>query len=278
MLICNPVEQHGNNPRQNVIAIIPARLESTRLANKLLLDLAGKPLILRTFEQAGKAKNVSRVIVATDSLEILKIVEASGGEAVLTSTHHQSGSDRVAEVAENLPENSIIVNVQGDEPLISPGTIEKAVAAILHDEAVDIATTSESIHEIKDVLSADVVKVLTDENGFALYFSRSPVPFLRDEAKKYGSLEKALLNDANLLSHFRKHTGLYVYRREYLLKFTKLKQTRLEKLEMLEQLRALENGARIKVVEATESSIGVDTREDFERVKEILGKRLAVSD
>ncbi|HEX8247970.1 MAG TPA: 3-deoxy-manno-octulosonate cytidylyltransferase [Pyrinomonadaceae bacterium] len=264
------MEQHGNNPRKNVIAIIPARLESTRLANKLLLDLAGKPLLLRTLEQAEKAKNVARVIVATDSPEILKIVEASGNEAVLTSANHQSGSDRIAEVAANLPENSIIVNVQGDEPLISPVTIEKAVEAILADETIDIATTCEPIHEIKDVLSADVVKVVVDENGYALYFSRSPIPFLRDEAKKHGSLENALLNDANLLSHFRKHTGLYVYRREYLLKFTKFEQTNLEKLEMLEQLRALENGARIKVVEAAESSIGVDTAVDFERARQIL--------
>ena len=274
MITCNPVEQHGKNPRQNVIAVIPARLESTRLPGKLLLDLGGKPLILRTLQQAGKAKNVSRVIVATDSPEILKIVEAGGGEAVLTASSHQSGSDRIAEAAENLPENSIIVNVQGDEPLISPGTIEKAVEAILADETADIATTSEAIHDAKDVLSADVVKVLTDENSFALYFSRSPIPFLRDAAKKYGSLENALLNDADLLSHFRKHTGLYVYRREYLLKFTRLEQTRLEKLEMLEQLRALENGARIKVVAATESSIGVDTPEDFERVKKIFGNGL----
>jgi 3-deoxy-manno-octulosonate cytidylyltransferase (CMP-KDO synthetase) len=267
------VEQHGNNPRQNVIAVIPARLESTRLAGKLLLDLGGKPVILRTLEQAQKAKNISRVIVAADSEEIRKIVEASGNEAVLTSTNHQSGSDRIAEVAENLPLNSIIVNVQGDEPLISPLTIEKAVEAILQDETADIATTCEPIHDAKDVLSADVVKVVADKNGFALYFSRSPIPFLRDETKKHGSLENALSNDSNLLAHFRKHTGLYVYRREYLLKFTKLEQTQLEKLEMLEQLRALENGARIKVIEVAENSIGVDTREDFERVKEILENR-----
>ncbi len=273
MIICNPVEQHGNNPRQNVIAVIPARLESTRLPNKLLLDLDGKPLILRTLEQARKARNVSRVIVATDSPEILKIVEESGNEAVLTAKNHQSGSDRIAEVAENLPESSIIVNVQGDEPLIPPATIEKAVAAMLADETADIATTCEPIHEIKDVLSADVVKVVIDENNFALYFSRSPVPFLRDEAKKHGSLENALQNNPELLSHFRKHTGLYVYRREYLLKFTRLEQTRLEKLEMLEQLRALENGARIKVVETAESSIGVDTQEDFERAMKILERR-----
>ena len=265
------MEQHGNNPEQNIIAIIPARLHSTRLEGKLLLPLNGKPLILHTVEQARKARNLSRVIVATDSEEIVRVVQESGNEAVLTSPHHQSGSDRIAEVAENLPENSIIVNVQGDEPLISPMTIEKAVNAILQDESVDMATTCEPIHDLKDVLSADVVKVVTDKNGFALYFSRSPIPFPREAVRKYGSLENALRTDKHLLSLFRKHTGLYVYRREFLLKYTRFEQTNLEKTEMLEQLRALENGAKIKVVEVSESSIGVDTVEDFERVKMYLG-------
>ena len=265
------MEQHGNNPEQNIIAIIPARLHSTRLEGKLLLPLNGKPLILHTVEQARKVRNLSRVIVATDSEEIVRVVQESGNEAVLTSPHHQSGSDRIAEVAENLPENSIIVNVQGDEPLISPMTIEKAVNAILQDESVDMATTCEPIHDLKDVLSADVVKVVTDKNGFALYFSRSPIPFPREAVRKYGSLENALQTDKNLLSLFRKHTGLYVYRREFLLKYTRFEQTNLEKTEMLEQLRALENGAKIKVVEVSESSIGVDTVEDFERVKMYLG-------
>ena len=265
------MEQHGNNPEQNIIAIIPARLHSTRLEGKLLLPLNGKPLILHTVEQARKARNISRVIVATDSEEIVRVVQESGNEAVLTSPHHQSGSDRIAEVAENLPENSIIVNVQGDEPLISPMTIEKAVDAILQDESVDMATTCEPIHDLKDVLSADVVKVVTDKNGFALYFSRSPIPFPREAVRKYGSLENALQTDKHLLSLFRKHTGLYVYRREFLLKYTRFEQTNLEKTEMLEQLRALENGAKIKVIEVLESSIGVDTAEDLERVKMYLG-------
>jgi len=266
------VEQHGKNPRQNVIAVIPARLSSTRLEGKLLLPLNGKPLILHTLEQAKKARNVSRVIVATDSEEILKVIEASGNEAVLTSVEHQSGSDRIAEVAANLPENSIIVNVQGDEPLIQPSTIEKAVEAILEDETANITTTCEKIINSKDVLSPDVVKVVTDINGFALYFSRSPIPFPREAVKKYGSLEKALQNEPNLLSLYRKHTGLYVYRREFLLKFTKLPQTNPEKTEMLEQLRALVGGAKIKVVEVAEISIGVDTQADFERVRMVLEK------
>lgn len=227
-------------------------------------------MILHTLERAKKAKNIDEVIVATDDERILDAVKKSGNEAVLTSKDHQSGSDRIAEVAANLPENSIIVNVQGDEPTISPSTIEKAVEAILNDAVADIATTCEKIEDYRDVLSPDVVKVVTDENGYALYFSRSPIPFPREAMKKYGTLENALRNEPELLSLFRKHTGLYVYRREYLLKFTDLAQTNLEKTEMLEQLRALENGARIKVVEVAESSIGVDTVEDFERVKLIL--------
>lgn len=265
------MEQHGNNPKQNVIAIIPARRHSTRLEGKLLLPLNGKPLILHTVEQAKKARNIDKVMVATDSEEILKIVEESGNEAVMTSENHQSGSDRIAEVAENLPMNSIIVNVQGDEPTISPTTIESAVEAILADKTIDIATTCEKITNLNDVLSPDVVKVVTDKNGFALYFSRFPIPFPREAVRKYGSLENALQADENLLTLYRKHTGLYVFRREFLLKFTRFEQTNLEKTEMLEQLRALENGAKIKVVEVAESSIGVDTAEDFERVKMYLG-------
>ena len=260
----------GKNPEQQVFVIIPARLSSTRLPNKLLLPLGGKPLVLHTFEQAKKAENVSRVIIATDDERILNAILNNGGEAVLTHKNHQSGSDRIAEVAGKLPENSIIVNVQGDEPLISPHTIQKAVAAVLNDKKVDIATICERISDFRDVLSPDVVKVVTDENGFALYFSRSPIPFPRYAAKKHHSLEIALQNEPNLISLFRKHTGLYAYRREYLLKFTRLPQSVLEKAESLEQLRALENGAKIKVVETNESSIGVDTAEDFERVRQIL--------
>lgn len=262
----------GENPEKQVFAIIPARLESTRLPGKLLLPIAGKPLILWTFEQARKAKNVSRVIVATDDRRILNAVLENGGEAILTDKNHQSGSDRIAEVAAKLPVNSIIVNVQGDEPLISPRTIEKAVEAILQEERVDISTTCERICDPRDVLSSDVVKVVIDENDFALYFSRSPIPFPRDAAKKYGSMADALRNEPALLEKFRKHTGLYVYRREFLIRFNGLPQSVLEKTESLEQLRALENGAKIKVIETEESSIGVDTNEDFERVRLILEK------
>ena len=267
------MEQRGNNPRKNIFAIIPARLGSTRLEGKLLLPLDGKPLILHTLEQARKARNVSRVIVAADDEKIIKVVRENGYDAVLTSPDHKSGSDRIAGVAESLPENSIIVNVQGDEPLISPRTIEIAVEAVLTDETVNMATTCEKIENINDVLSPDVVKVVTDKDGFALYFSRSPIPFPREIIRKYGGFENIPPAAKSFLSLYRKHTGLYVYRRKFLLKFTKFEQTDLEKTEMLEQLRALENGAKIKVVEVSENSIGVDTPEDYERVKKIIEER-----
>lgn len=264
------MEQHGKNPLQNVIAIIPARYASVRLEGKLLLHVAGKPLILHTLEQAKKARTVTRVIVATDSGLIRQVVEDNGGEVVMTSAAHQSGSDRIAEVAEALPVDSIVVNVQGDEPMISPDTIDLAVDAIISDPSANISTTCERIADHRDVLNPDIVKVAVDAKGFALYFSRSPVPYPREAVRLSGNLESALRDDSGLIALFRKHTGLYVYRREYLLKFTKMGQTALEKTEMLEQLRALENGGRIKVVETVHGSIGVDTAEDLEKVREIL--------
>ncbi|MBC7900939.1 MAG: 3-deoxy-manno-octulosonate cytidylyltransferase [Saprospiraceae bacterium] len=267
------MEQRGNNPQQNVIAIIPARFASTRLPAKLLLDICGKPLLLHTLDQAKKAANVSRVIVATDDERIFAVVRANGDEAVMTSPGHQSGSDRIAEVAESLPENSIVVNVQGDEPLISPRTIEKTIDAILFDATVDISTASENFENFEDLLNPNVVKVVTDSNGFALYFSRAPIPFPREAVMMHGSLENIRGSVPTLLSCYRKHVGIYAYRREHLLKFTQMEQTVLEQTEMLEQLRALENGAKIKVVEVDESSVSVDTQADFDKVLEILENR-----
>jgi len=264
------VEQHGENPRQNVIAIIPARYSSTRLEGKLLLPLDGKPLILRTLEQVCKAKTISRVIVATDDERISRIIRESGNEVVLTSPEHRSGSDRIAEVAQTLPDRSIIVNVQGDEPLIAPETIDAAVESLLAHDAADMSTTCETIKQKEDVLNPNVVKVVTDERGYAVYFSRSPIPFPRDAVSKYGSISAALDAVPELISEFRKHTGLYVYRRNFLLRFARMEPTALEKTEMLEQLRVIENAGRIVVAEIEGGSIGVDTQEDLERVRKIL--------
>lgn len=268
------MEQHGSNPKQNVIAVIPARYDSVRLPGKLLLEIDGKPLIVLTLEQTKRASVLSRVIVATDDVRIFSVVVDSGGEALMTSKEHRSGSDRIAEVAERLPEGSIIVNVQGDEPLISPEAINAAVEALLSDPTADVSTTCEPIQNIADVFSPNVVKVVAGESGNALYFSRSPIPFLRDEVNRAGGLDFALKDDPGLLQHFKKHTGLYVYRREFLLKYAKIGQSRLEKCEMLEQLRILENGGKIKVVEVEQFSIGVDTAKDLEHVRQILKSQM----
>lgn len=264
------MEQHGKNPLQFVIAVVPARYSSVRLPGKLLLPLAGKPLILHTLDRVRQAATIDRVIVATDNERILEAVSEAGVEAVMTSPDHSSGSDRIAEVAARLPENSVVVNVQGDEPVISPQVIDLAVEAMLAAGDADIVTTSEPFRSGPEVIDPNNVKVVTDRNGFALYFSRAPIPFPRQAASEHRSLVEALQSQRDLIKLYRKHTGLYVYRRDFLLEFTKQPQSFLERTEMLEQLRALEAGARIKVVETSERSIGVDTADDLEAVREIL--------
>ena len=225
-------------------------------------------------ERARAARNVHRVIVATDSQKIVDAVAPSGIEAVLTAPDHASGTDRVAEVAARIPEAQIIVNVQGDEPLISPATIERAVdtmaAEISKPGGAGIVTTWEPIESTKELLNPDLVKVVLDDADNAVYFSRSPVPYPRDAVKRHGDPEVALENEPELLKLFRKHTGLYVYRRDVLLEFTKWPPSRLEQIEALEQLRALAHGVRIKVVPACTPSTGVDTAADLERVRELI--------
>jgi 3-deoxy-manno-octulosonate cytidylyltransferase (CMP-KDO synthetase) len=266
MLICCPVN--------HTVAIVPARLASTRLPGKALIEIAGKPMICWVAERARAARNVDRVIVATDSQQIIEAVQSTGIEAVLTDPDHTSGTDRVAEVAATIPEAAIIVNVQGDEPMISPDTIERAVNVMATENSkpngAGIVTTWEPIKSLEDLLNPDLVKVVLDGNENAVYFSRSPIPYPRDAAKRHGAPEAALVNEPELFKLFRKHTGLYVYRRDVLLEFTKWPQSQLEKIEALEQLRALERGVKIKVVEACTASTGVDTVEDLERVRSLI--------
>ena len=275
MLSCTPVNQTGDNPQQSsnkkTVAIIPARFASTRLPGKALIEIAGKPMVCWVAERARAARNVDHVIVATDSQEIVDAVTSRGFEAMLTDVNHASGTDRVAEVAATMPDAEIIVNVQGDEPLISPETIEKAVATmaaeIAKPDGAGIVTTWEPIESLEELLNFDLVKVVIDEDDNAVYFSRSPIPFPRDAAKRHGGPHEALYAEPELFKLFRKHTGLYVYRRDVLLDFTRWPQSRLEKIEALEQLRALAHGVKIKVVEACSTSIGVDTAEDLELLK-----------
>ena len=225
-------------------------------------------------ERALAARNVDRVIVATDSEAIVEAVARLGFEAVMTAESHTSGTDRVAEVARSIPDAQIFVNLQGDEPLISPTTIERAVEQMreelsLQDNA-GIVTTWEAIDSFDDLINPDLVKVVVGAYNRAVYFSRSPIPFPRDLIKKHGALESAYRNEPDFLKLFRKHTGLYVYRRDVLLAFTQWPQTQLEKIEALEQLRALEHGVVIRVIEASSPSTGVDTEQDLDRVRELV--------
>ncbi len=218
-------------------------------------------------ERASRATLVSRVIVATDDQRILDAVESHGGEARMTSADARSGTDRIAEVARSLPD-PIIVNVQGDEPLIDPVTIDRAIESLMENTEAHISTTSEPIESVEDLFNPAVVKVVTDARGYALYFSRSPVPYVRP-APGLG-FEEYLRRDAELLKQFRKHSGLYVYRSDFLQQFARMEPSALERLESLEQLRALENGFRICVVAVSHRSIGVDTEQDYQKVKKVI--------
>lgn len=227
-------------------------------------------MICHVVERALAVRNVGKVIVATDDLRILKVVQEAGCEAVMTRSDHHSGTDRIAEVAHLLPEVEIVVNVQGDEPLISPRTIELAIEELTGNEAIGIVTTWEPMVLATDILNPNVVKVVVDEKNRVLYFSRSPVPFPRDAVLKHGTIEAALKDQPALAQCFRKHTGLYVYRRNVLLNIAVWKPSLLETLESLEQLRPLEHGVRIRAIESHKPSIGVDTIEDLQRVRVIV--------
>jgi 3-deoxy-manno-octulosonate cytidylyltransferase (CMP-KDO synthetase) len=263
------VDSTGKNSKQIAVAIIPARYRSTRLPGKTLLEIAGKPLILWVAERALAARSVSRAIVATDDIRILEAVQTAGLEAIMTRGDHASGTDRIAEVASDL-DAEIIVNVQGDEPLIDPETIDRAVSQLETNAQLMMATTSEPIGEAAEVLNPSVVKVVFDDQGYATSFSRNPIPWPNQAVTRHGSIEAALRNEPALLFSFRKHTGLYVYRREFLLEFAGWPQSESEASESLEQLRALDHGVKIKVVEAASPSIGVDTIADLERVRAIV--------
>ncbi len=240
-----------------VTAIIPARYGSTRFEGKPLADLLGKPMIQHVYERTLEAEGIDKVLVATDDNRILDAVNNFGGEALMTSREHQTGTDRLAEVAASL-ESDFVVNVQGDEPLISPDMIAEAVKAIKEDPTLPMASLKCLIVNEDDLYDSSVVKVVVDNKDYALYFSRSPIPFVRDDDGMSSGTD------------YYRHIGLYVYEREFLLKFSGMDITPLEKAEKLEQLRALENGYKIKVVTTEYESMGVDRPEDLERVKEIL--------
>lgn len=251
----------------HIVAIIPARYGSTRFPGKALADLGGKPMIQHVYERTLQASLVSRAIVATDDQRIFDAIRQAGGEAIMTAATHETGTDRLAEVAHSL-EADLIVNVQGDEPLIVPAMIDQAIEPFLQDPALKMGTLKSRVRCLHDFLSPNVVKVVTDNNGYALYFSRSPLPFFRD---RWQDLKDDAFASGKLLCY--KHVGLYVYQRDFLLAFAAMPQTFLELAEKLEQLRALEQGIRIRVVETNFESLGVDTPEDLVKARERMLKQ-----
>ncbi|MDB4560068.1 3-deoxy-manno-octulosonate cytidylyltransferase [Flavobacteriaceae bacterium] len=238
------------------VIIIPARLDSSRLPKKVLLDLKGKTVIQRVYEQCLKVKNVDGVYIATDSLEIKKVCETFTDKVVITKSTHQSGTDRIGEAVSAI-DCDIVINVQGDEPFIEPSLIEALVNSFSNSD-ISMSSAMSKINNVKDLHNSNVVKVVTDLHNNALFFSRSLIPFPRDV--KEISIAKEVLKKYQ----FFRHIGIYGYRKDFLLKFVNMEQSYLEKIEKLEQLRALENGFKIKMIEANSSLIGIDTQEDYE--------------
>lgn len=245
--------------------VIPARYASTRLPGKPLLDIAGKPMVIWVAERA-KLSGATRVVVATDDARIYNTVQDYGFDALMTQANHQSGTDRIAEVVKNLqwPDDTIVVNVQGDEPLIEPSVIRQVASKLASDQAAVMSTACFPIHHGEDFFNPNVVKVVLNASAQALYFSRAPIPYPRD------GVQAGVLKDGYQLSAFR-HVGLYAYRADFLKKYAELSPAPLECIESLEQLRVLHHGYKIAVdVLTAQPPIGVDTQEDIERVRLIL--------
>ena len=239
-----------------VVVVIPARYGSTRLPGKPLVSLGGKPMIQHVYERAKRAQTVQEVLVATDDQRILDAVQSFGGEARMTRCDHRTGTERIAEVAAH-ESGDIFVNVQGDEPLIDPVAIDTAVGALLEEPAAQIATVATLIRHAGDIMDPNVVKTVLDFEDNAMYFSRAPIPWIRDTQQK-------------LRVKYWKHLGLYVFQRDALLEYPTLPQGELEKIEQLEQLRWLENGWHIRVAEVAHDAVSVDVPDDIARVERFL--------
>jgi 3-deoxy-manno-octulosonate cytidylyltransferase (CMP-KDO synthetase) len=241
------------------LGVIPARFASSRFPGKVLAQISSKSMLQRVYERASLARYLTATIIATDDERVYEAAKSFGARVVMTRADHVSGTDRVAEAAS--AENAeLVVNIQGDEPLIDPAAIDAAILPLAHDSEIVMGTLKKAIEDPREIADANVVKVVTDRNGDAIYFSRCPIPYERDPASSG--------------THF-KHIGLYVYRRHFLLKYPELPVGPLEEAERLEQLRALENGYRIRVVETECESLGVDTPEDLERVRKLFEASMA---
>jgi len=240
----------------NVLGVIPARYASTRLSFKVLRPIKGKPLLQWTWENASAVRSLDRLIIACDNPEIKKVAEGFGAEVVMTSSDHCSGTDRIAEAARDI-DAKIIINIQADEPLMHPSVIDDLAQTMLTDSDLVMTTVRKKIDKDYEIDNPNVVKVICDKDGFAIYFSRSSIPYYRslDEKKYY------------------KHLGIYAYTKDFLYTFKNLPSSYLEKAEKLEQLRAIEAGYKIKVIETTFDSQGVDTEDDLYKVEEIISQR-----
>jgi 3-deoxy-manno-octulosonate cytidylyltransferase (CMP-KDO synthetase) len=245
--------------KPEVVIVIPARYGATRLPGKPLVSLAGKPMIQRVYERAKLAGCASRVIVATDDERIVKAVESFGGIVRMTRPDHRTGTERVAEVAAH-EKGDVFVNVQGDEPLLDPVAVDTAVDALLEEPAASIATVATPIKTPADIMDPNVVKTVLDFDNNGLYFSRAPIPWVRDTTSK-------------IQVRHLKHLGLYVFQRDALLEYPTLPQGELERIEKLEQLRWLENGWKIRVAEVEHDAVSVDVPEDVTRVEKLLQQK-----
>lgn len=252
-----------------IVGIIPARFASTRLMGKPLADICGKPMIRHTYESAQSSKLLNEVIIAVDDEKVAQIARAFGAKVVMTPKNISTGSDRIAYVTKTLPNAKIIVNIQGDEPFIKGEMIDQAIEPLLFDKSVNVSTLAKRIESVQDLKSPSIPKVVFDYNNFALYFSRSPIPYVRDARTNFERIQKA---------EIYKHIGVYVYRRESLLKFTELEPTDLEQIEKLEQLRMLENGFKIKVVVTEFENLAVDTQEDLDQARLYYNRYIKMKD
>ncbi len=249
------------NQKSDVIAIIPARYDSNRFPGKPLAKIAGKPMIQHVFERAKKVKMLSRVVVATDDQRIADCIANLGGEYVMTSSEHVSGSDRLAEAAEKIgiSDNDIVINIQGDQPVFAEEVIEQVAAPLLDDPALPMSTIIYKIKREEEINDPNHVKTVFDRDNYALYFSRAPIPFQRNP------------EDVERPTYY-KHIGIYGYRKSFLLKYVALQEGEWERFEKLEQLRALEYGYKIKVTITQHDSMEVDTPEGLKRVEAFLSK------
>ena len=248
------------------VVIIPARLSSSRLPKKVLLDLKGKSVIQRVYEQVKKAKKIDAIYIASDSLEVERECKSFTSNIILTSSKHESGTDRIAEAVQDI-ECDIVINVQGDEPFIEPLLIDE-FADIFEKEFLDMVSAMHKISLVDELKNPNIVKVIVNKNKEAIYFSRSVIPHHRDEweilLKHHVKVPKSL--------KFYRHLGIYGYTKKFLLKYIRLDVSYLERLEKLEQLRVIENGYKIKMIETNYDSIGIDTEDDYKKALELINE------